>query len=234
MYHTIVNTCTPYRTCTVMKGNGHTFYSHCLEWCVGFVNYYYKRRTSIYCIYASLPSTTTITMSSSALDFRMMRLALIEARKCTPRAGAFSVGCVIALNNEAQPEKAIVLASSYSRDLEGNTHAEANALEKIRTIEKEKIRGLLLEAGMESVSIENVLRSSTVYTTMEPCSVRTSGLAPCADALINVGVKKVVIGVGEPDDFVHCEGAQKLKEAGIEVVWLKGIEKECLEVARQS
>ena len=41
------------------------------------------------------------------------------------------------------------------------------------------------------------------------------------------------IGVGEPDDFVRCEGAQKLKAAGIEVVWVKGLEQECLDEARR-
>ena len=67
---------------------------------------------------------------------------------------------------------------------------------------------------------------------MEPCSIRTSGLAPCADAVIAAGIKRCFIGVGEPDDFVNCEGARKLKEAGVEVIWLAGLEKECLEVAR--
>lgn len=74
--------------------------------------------------------------------------------------------------------------------------------------------------------------NASVYTTMEPCSVRTSGLAPCANALVDAKIKRCFIGVGEPDDFVQCEGAQRLKDAGIEVVWLAGLEAECLEVAR--
>ena len=60
----------------------------------------------------------------------------------------------------------------------------------------------------------------------------TSGLSPCADAIIAARIKRCFIGVGEPDDFVKCEGAQKLKDAGVEVIWLSGLEKECLEVAR--
>ena len=73
---------------------------------------------------------------------------------------------------------------------------------------------------------------AVLYTTMEPCSIRTSGLAPCADALIAAKIRRCFIGVGEPDDFVNCEGAQKLKNAGVEVIWINGLEKECLEVAR--
>jgi len=63
--------------------------------------------------------------------------------------------------------------------------------------------------------------------------VRLSGLSPCADALVSAGIRRCFIGVGEPSDFVICEGAEKLKAAGIEVIWLKGLELECLEVARR-
>lgn len=83
------------------------------------------------------------------------------------------------------------------------------------------------------MEIDGILAHTDVYTTMEPCSVRTSGLAPCADALIAARVRRCFIGVGEPDDFVNCEGAQKLKNAGIEVIWVKGMEEECLKVARR-
>jgi hypothetical protein len=58
-------------------------------------------------------------------------------------------------------------------------------------------------------------------------------LAPCIDAVIKAKIKRCFIGVAEPDDFVLCEGAQRLKEAGIEVVWLGGLEEECLDVARR-
>ena len=68
---------------------------------------------------------------------------------------------------------------------------------------------------------------------MEPCSVRLSGLAPCSTALIKAGVRRCFIGVGEPSDFVECEGERQLREAGIEVVRVVGLEEECLEVARR-
>ena len=87
-------------------------------------------------------------------------------------------------------------------------------------------------AGATFQTIDDILARTDVYTTMEPCSVRLSGGAPCADALIAAKVPRCFIGVGEPDDFVVCVGAQKLKDAGVEVIWLKGLENECLNVAR--
>lgn len=171
-----------------------------------------------------------------AFDYDMMNLALAEARKCEPKSTAFSVGCVLVIRpiKDAQPT---ILTTGYSRELEGNTHAEVNALQKARRLTKDQISTLALPASIhdnthEHPSINALLRISEVYTTMEPCSMRTSGLAPCADALIDAGVSRCVIGVGEPDDFVQCEGAKKLMDAGIMVVWLKGMEYECLEVAR--
>lgn len=90
----------------------------------------------------------------------------------------------------------------------------------------------LFPAQNPSPGLDELLQQAEVYTTMEPCSVRTSGLPPCADALIQAKVKRCYIGVGEPDDFVKCEGAQKLRDAGVEVIWLREMENECLSVAR--
>ncbi|KAF5377013.1 hypothetical protein D9757_007712 [Collybiopsis confluens] len=154
--------------------------------------------------------------------YKFMRIALEEAEKCTPVPTAFCVGCVLVSRNGGDPA---VIATGYSRELPGNTHAEANALAKFRSSPEEKL--------ITGESPQDILASADVYTTMEPCSIRTSGLAPCADALIAAQVKRCFIGVGEPDDFVKCEGAQKLTEAGIQVVWLKGMEEEALAIARK-
>lgn len=124
-----------------------------------------------------------------------------------------------------------VLATGYSRELPGNTHAEANALAKARALSSEELCTLF--PLTPTLTLADALASADVYTTLEPCSVRTSGLGPCADALITANIKRCFIGVGEPDDFVQCEGAQRLKNAGIDVIWLKGLEAECLAVARR-
>ncbi|KAJ6496746.1 cytidine deaminase-like protein [Mycena vitilis] len=160
-----------------------------------------------------------------------LRLALTEARKCASSPSAFSVGCVLAVVWPADDSEPTVVATGYSRELPGNTHAEANALTKLLALTAPQIQSLF--PGTTTPRMDEILARLDVYTTMEPCSVRTSGLAPCADALIAAGVRRCYIGVGEPDDFVKCEGAQKLKDAGVVVVWLAGFEEECLEVARR-
>lgn len=128
--------------------------------------------------------------------------------------------------------KPIVLASGYSRELEGNTHAEANALAKAKNLSPTELVDLFPAAPLP-LKLADILPFTDVYTTLEPCSVRQSGLPPCVDALIAAKVRRCFIGVGEPDDFVYCEGAQKLKDADIEVIWLKGLERECLKAARR-
>lgn len=125
----------------------------------------------------------------------------------------------------------MIIASGYSRELPGNTHAEANALQKARSLTPAILSAML--STPEQIDIDSVLAHADAYTTLEPCSVRTSGLAPCADALIAAKIKRCIIGAGEPDDFVNCEGAEKLKDAGIEVIWLKGLEDDCLQAARR-
>ncbi|KAF8136582.1 diaminohydroxyphosphoribosylamino-pyrimidine deaminase [Boletus edulis] len=161
-----------------------------------------------------------------------MQQALNEALAddCIPVQTAFCVGCVlVARVPDMEP---VTLATGYSRELPGNTHAEANALTKAFGLSEARL-ATLFPLASPTPSISDLLQCTDVYTTLEPCSVRTSGLPACADALIKAGIKRCIIGVGEPDDFVKCAGAQKLRDAGIDVVWLNGLEKECLDAARR-
>ncbi|KXN86890.1 Diaminohydroxyphosphoribosylamino-pyrimidine deaminase, partial [Leucoagaricus sp. SymC.cos] len=166
-----------------------------------------------------------------AEHLHFLRQALDEARKCEPTPTAFCVGCVITTRWPPTAEPA-VLSTGFSRELPGNTHAEANALTKARALTMAQLRELFPKATQDDLIIDTILANSDIYTTLEPCSIRTSGLAPCANAIIAAKVPRCYIGVGEPDDFVKCEGAQRLKDASVKVVWLKDYEKECLEVAR--
>lgn len=162
---------------------------------------------------------------------QFMQLALAEAAKCEPSPTAFCVGCVLVLP-DTFVDSPIVVAAGFSRELPGNTHAEANALHKLRALTSTDVASLL-PSSSPTPSIDDILPHLDVYTTLEPCSIRTSGLAPCADALIAAKVKRCYIGVGEPDDFVQCEGARKLADAGVQVIWVKGLEEDSLKAARR-
>ena len=76
----------------------------------------------------------------------MMTIAISEARKCTPKETGFSVGCVLVARYPGNETDPVVLSTGYSRELEGNTHAEANALAKTRDLGEDGLRRLLLES----------------------------------------------------------------------------------------
>lgn len=57
---------------------------------------------------------------------------------------------------------------------------------------------------------------ATAYVTLEPCA-HQGKTPPCAQALIDAGIKHVVIGTGDPDPRVQGGGVSMLADAGIEV-----------------
>jgi diaminohydroxyphosphoribosylaminopyrimidine deaminase/5-amino-6-(5-phosphoribosylamino)uracil reductase len=80
--------------------------------------------------------------------------------------------------------------------------------------------GYHVQAGESHAEI-NALRSvteptigATAYVTLEPCS-HTGRTPPCANALINAGVARVVVGMQDPNPQVAGRGLMMLQEAGI-------------------
>ncbi len=59
-------------------------------------------------------------------------------------------------------------------------------------------------------------QGADVYVTLEPCS-HTGKTPPCADALVNAGVSRVIAALGDPDERVAGRGFEKLRQSGIEV-----------------
>lgn len=59
-------------------------------------------------------------------------------------------------------------------------------------------------------------RGATIYLTLEPCS-HTGRTGPCADALIEAGILRVVAAMEDPNPIVSGQGFAKLRDAGITV-----------------
>ncbi len=91
-----------------------------------------------------------------------------------------------------------VIATGYRGETGEGRHAEYCALRKIND------------------DVDNVdLSDCTVYTTLEPCSIRKPGKTPCANRLIKGKVSRVVYGLGDKDESVY--GHVSLAEAGIDL-----------------
>jgi len=59
-------------------------------------------------------------------------------------------------------------------------------------------------------------RGATLYVSLEPCSHHGS-TPPCADAVVEAGVARVVAAVGDPNPKVDGRGFERLRAAGVEV-----------------
>ncbi|MEP3278538.1 MAG: bifunctional diaminohydroxyphosphoribosylaminopyrimidine deaminase/5-amino-6-(5-phosphoribosylamino)uracil reductase RibD [Stappiaceae bacterium] len=66
---------------------------------------------------------------------------------------------------------------------------------------------------------------STAYVTLEPCA-HFGRTGPCALALIEAGIGRVVIGTTDPDSRVSGKGVRMMREAGIDV-YAGVLEEEC-------
>jgi len=110
------------------------------------------------------------------------------------------VGAVIVHNDT-------IIGEGYHRRC-GGPHAEVNAIRSVRD--------------------ESLLKESTIYVSLEPCS-HYGKTPPCADLIIEKQIPRVVVGCMDPFAKVNGQGIRKLRDAGIEVV-VGVLEKECLEL----
>ncbi len=127
-------------------------------------------------------------MPQAFTDQKHMEEALELARRGTALASPNPCVGAVVVTDDSQ----VVGRGFHTYD--GLKHAEVLALE---------------EAGERA-------RGATVYLNLEPCS-HTGRTAPCADALINAGVKRVVAAMSDPNPLVAGGGFKKLRAAGIEV-----------------
>lgn len=60
-------------------------------------------------------------------------------------------------------------------------------------------------------------QGATIYINLEPCS-HYGRTPPCANALIEAGITRVVVGMVDPNPLVAGQGIARLRQAGMEVV----------------
>ena len=116
---------------------------------------------------------------------------------------ALEVAATARLRTSPNPWVGCVLVTADGRTFEGATeppgqrHAERVALDAARA------------AGADT-------HGATAYVTLEPCS-HHGRTPPCADALVEAGVARVVVSLTDPDPKVAGAGIARLRDAGVEV-----------------
>ena len=121
------------------------------------------------------------------MDAEFMRLALREARKGSGRTSPNPAVGAVIVRNGT------VAAKGYHRQA-GLPHAEAEALNRLG----------------------NRSPGDTLYVTLEPCN-HTGKTPPCTEAILKSGIRRVVVGMKDPNPQVTGGGCEFLEAHGIEV-----------------
>lgn len=126
-------------------------------------------------------------MTSVAADLRFMQLALTLGRRGLGNTWPNPAVGAVVVKD------GIVLGRGWTQP-GGRPHAETEALRR---------------AGDQA-------RGATLYVTLEPCS-HHGRTPPCAGAIVDAGIARVVSALGDPNPKVAGDGYARLRAAGIEV-----------------
>lgn len=124
-------------------------------------------------------------------DMRYLHMAVELSRRSVPCTASYRVGAVIVARSGA-------LFTGYTHETSPTRHAEQEALLKA------------LAAGAD-------LRGAAIYSSMEPCSERSSEPVSCSELILRYGFSRTIFALYEPACFVRCQGALRLRTHGIEV-----------------
>jgi diaminohydroxyphosphoribosylaminopyrimidine deaminase/5-amino-6-(5-phosphoribosylamino)uracil reductase len=133
------------------------------------------------------------------LDRSLLQRAIALADNCPPSRTAFAVGALIATSDGT------ILGEGWSRKSDLHEHAE--------------------EAALTAVPDQDLtlLPNATIYSSLEPCSTRSSRPVTCTQHILDAGIPKIVFAWAEPPLFVDCVGAEILAEAGREVIQIEDL-----------
>ncbi len=131
--------------------------------------------------------------TSDERDRRWLSAAIDLSRRAPRTPTNYAVGAVVVGPGDD------VLATGYTGESGPRDHAEEAALAKL--------------AGAN-------LSGATVYSSLEPCTARSSRPGTCTDLILAAGLRRVVIALREPLLFADCRGVETLRGAGVEVVEL--------------
>lgn len=120
-------------------------------------------------------------------DVDFMKMAILEARKGIGHTSPNPTVGAVIVRNGE------IVGKGYHRKA-GSPHAEVNALRN---------------AGTKS-------KGATIYVTLEPCN-HHGRTPPCTRAILAGGIKRVVVGVMDPNPIVAGGGNNFLSSQGVEV-----------------
>jgi diaminohydroxyphosphoribosylaminopyrimidine deaminase / 5-amino-6-(5-phosphoribosylamino)uracil reductase len=133
----------------------------------------------------------------------MRRCLALAARGLGSTAPNPMVGCVIMYENK-------IIGEGYHGYF-GGPHAEVMAV--------------------KSVSNHSLLRRSTLYVNLEPCS-HYGKTPPCTNLIIEKKIPAVIIGTVDPNPVVCGNGIQALKREGIDVI-TDTLKEECIDLNKR-
>jgi len=90
----------------------------------------------------------------------------------------------------------------------GRPHAEVNCINSVKDEDRQ------------------LIPQSTIYVSLEPCA-HFGKTPPCADLIIQHGIKQVVVGCRDPFPLVDGKGIERLQDAGVQVT-TSVLEDECI------
>ncbi len=136
-------------------------------------------------------TTYTLHPDRTEEDLHYLRQAISLSRRCTPSATSYCVGAVIVTHSGD-------IFTGYTHETSHTHHAEQEAILKATA------------AGAD-------LHGASIYSSMEPCSTRSSEPESCSELILRHGFSRTVFALYEPSCFVCCEGAVRLRKGGVEV-----------------